>query len=84
MVMAPDPKQLAALQQVTKNIRGEIICNYKENTLTIRLGTQEQTVVPVVHDLLEQLTQQLATQLQAFFAISGEITQVGEKAKKQT
>lgn len=81
-MMMPDPKQLANVQLVTKDIKGTIICDYKTNTLTIRLATQDPSVTPIAHDLLEQLTQQLAMQLNAFFAIKGEITQVGDKAKK--
>jgi len=82
MVMMPDPQKLAAVQEVTRNIRGQIVMDFKANSLTMILNTQDPAGTYVVHDLIEQLTHQLATQLKTFFAINGEITQVGEKAPK--
>ena len=79
MMPGVDPKKLATVQQVSKNIAATITVNYNEQVVTVELSSSDRHAAQMIPDLLGQFAQGLATQLQFFFAIKGEFVEIGEK-----
>lgn len=79
MVMGIDPKKLAAVQEISKHINASIELNFKTEQVILSLVSDVPEAKAAIPDLLEQFTNGLATQLSSFFAIKGEIEQVGAK-----
>ena len=86
MVLGPmgvgaDPQQMAAVKAITSNIRAQMRVDKAERSLTLKLNYdgQSQEVHQAVQNLLSQLTDQFATQLDVFFGIKGEIIEVTHK-----
>lgn len=78
-----DPKKLAEVQAVSKDIKGKIVVDFEENKIALHLLADTPEAQAMVHPLLNQFANALAQQLSAFFAIAGEIEQVGEPAEQQ-
>lgn len=73
-----DPTQLAAMQQKTRNIKALIKVDYPAKTLTLSLVTDDPEGIPMIPQILEQFSQQLATQLSSFMAMEGRIVEHGK------
>lgn len=81
MMGSLDPQKMAQVQKVSGNIKGIIKVDYKEKSMTMTLATTDEDAQKLVNGLLEQMSEALATQLQAFFAINGEIREVNTNMK---
>jgi len=79
MGMGIDPAKLAAVQQTSQNIKAKIVINYKEDSATIKLSSNDPQAAALIPGLLSQFVEGLATQLSSFFAIRGEISEIGKK-----
>lgn len=79
MMPGVDPQKLAQVQQVSQYIKGEIVIDYNESIVTIKMLSDNQQAVQIIPGLLSQFAEGLAVQLQSFFAIKGEIIEVGKK-----
>jgi len=79
MMPGVDPQKLAQVQQVSQYIKGEIVIDYNDGTVTIKMLSDNQQAVQMIPGLLGQFAEGLAVQLQSFFAIKGEIIEVGKK-----
>jgi len=78
-MMGLDPKQMAAMQEVSKFIKGVIRVDYNDNTMQVAFSSDMQNAAALIPNLLEQFSTALATQLSSFFAIKGEIIEIGKK-----
>ena len=78
-MMGIDPKQMAAMQEVSKFIKGVIRVDYNDNTMQVAFSSDMQNAAALIPNLLEQFSTALATQLSSFFAIKGEIIEIGKK-----
>ena len=76
-----DPEKLKKVQDVTSKLNGIITVNFTEDTLMLALKGVKDEDRKVVHLLLDQMANMLAQQMHAFFAITGEIEEVGEKVE---
>lgn len=74
-----DPAQLAAMQQRTRNITPLIRVDYKAQTLTLSLTTEDPEGAQMIPQILGQFAQQLATQLDSFMAMKGKIVEHGKE-----
>lgn len=83
MVMGIDPRQLAAIQGVSKHIRGIITVNYKAKEVELLLKTDDAEAAKLISSLLSQFANALAQQLSSFFAITGEIVEVGKPGAEE-
>ncbi len=81
--MGVDPAQLAAVQKVSKYIKGKIRIDYNEKSVSVSLSSDVQEAIDLLPELVGQLGTALATQLSSFFAIKGEIVEVGKPAKQE-
>jgi len=79
MMPGIDPQKLAQVQQVSQYINAEIVINYNDSTVTIKMASDNLQAVQMIPGLLSQFAGGLAVQLQSFFAIKGEIIEVGKK-----
>ncbi len=82
MVMGIDPRKIAAVQEVSKFIKGVITVNYEANTFKLKLSTMNPESAKIIDSLLDQFSGALAQQLSAFFAIDGEIVEVGKPSEE--
>ncbi len=82
MVFGVDPRKLAAMQKVSKFIKAEIKVDYVEKRVELAFSSKDPEAVKLLDSLLEQFSGGLAQQLSAFFAIEGEITEVGKPDDK--
>lgn len=67
------PEQMAAVQAVSQYIKGVMTIDFAEESIHIVLDASTEEAKALVPGLLDQLTEALATQLKAFFAIEGKI-----------
>lgn len=74
--MMPDPQKMAQVQQVTSKIDATIEVDYAKNSLALSMKSRDEEASNAIGGLLDQLATGLATQLQAFFAIKGEIIEI--------
>ncbi len=74
--MMPDPEKMMQVQKVTGKIKATIEVDRTKRTLTLSMDAQNAEALNAVEGLLDQLATALATQLQTFFAIEGEIIEV--------
>ena len=72
------PDQIAKVQEVSKHIKGEIRVVYKENTVYLKLSSDVVEAKKLIPGMMSQFAENLATQLSSFFAIEGEIIEVGK------
>ena len=78
MVFGVDPKKLAAMQKVSKFIKAAIKIDYIENKVELAFSSENPEASKLIASLLDQFSGGLAQQLSAFFAIEGELTEVGK------
>ena len=78
-MMGLDPKQMAAMQEVSKFIKGVIRVDYNDNTMQIAFSSDMPNAAALIPNLLDQFSTALATQLSSFFSIKGEIIEIGKK-----
>lgn len=71
-----DPKKLAEVQEVSKFIDAEIVVDYKRNLVRLALSSDNPASAQMIPGLLSQLAEGLATQLNSFFAIKGELVEI--------
>jgi len=74
--------KMSEVKKVTSALTGEIISDFKEGTITIKLMGDDPKIRPVKDNLLELFPQQLATQLDIFFGIKGKIIKRNRNAPK--
>jgi len=74
-----DPKQLAAAKEAGQHIKAKITVNYTTNTAVIALASDVPQSAAIIPDMLNQFANGLAMQLQAFFAVQGELVEIGKK-----
>jgi len=79
MMPGVDPKQMAAMQEVSKFIRGVVRVDYTNNTLVVAFSSDMPNAAALIPNLLDQFSTALTQQLSSFFAIQGEIIEVGKK-----
>ncbi len=82
MVFGVDPQKLVAMQKVSKFIKAKITVNYVEKTVKMSFSSENPEAAKLIASLLDQFSGGLAQQLSAFFAIEGEITEVGKPDDK--
>jgi len=75
-----NPEQLQAIQQKTHNIKALIKVDYPGRSLTLFLDTDDPEGMPMIPQILEQFSQQLATQLSSFMGMQGKIVEHGKEA----
>lgn len=75
-MMMPDPQTMAQVQAVTNKITATIEIDYTKGSVTLALESKDLQAQASIANLLGQLANGLATQLQAFFAIQGEIVEI--------
>lgn len=80
MMQGIDPKQMAAMQEVSKFIKGVIRVNYNDNTMQVAFSSEVLNARALIPNLLDQFSTALAQQLSSFFAIEGQIIEVGKKS----
>ena len=78
-MMGLDPKQVAAMQEVSKFIKAIVRVDYNENMMQITFSSDMPSAQAILPNLLDQFSNALATQLSSFFAIKGEIVEIGKK-----
>ena len=78
-----DKKKMEAVQQVSSNVDGEITISYPDNTITVKFIPNDEKSQEFIRKLMPQFSDTLATQLHAFFKISGKIIEIKDKKKKQ-
>jgi len=76
--MGVKPEQIAKVQAVSKYIKGSIRINYPENTIQLTLTSDMEEAKKLIPNMMNQFAENLATQLSSFFAIEGEIVEVGK------
>lgn len=76
---ALDPKKVKQVQALTENVKGEILVNYNDYTITVKFMPDNDTSAEFIKTLLPQFSETLANQLFSFFKIQGEIVEVGNK-----
>ena len=79
MIPGIDPQKLAQVQQTSRYIKGHIVINYTEGSVTIKMSSDNPQAKQMISTLLDQFAEGLAAQLQTFFAIEGEIEEIGKK-----
>lgn len=79
MMPGVDPKQMAAMQEVSKFIKGVIRVNYNDNTMQVAFTSEMPNAQALIPNLLDQFSTALAQQLSSFFAIEGEIIEIKKK-----
>ncbi len=79
MVLGVNPQQLMEMQKVSKDIKGVIKINFKENTVQLFLSSDVPDAQALIPQLLEQFSGALAQQLSSFFAIKGELIETGKE-----
>ncbi len=78
-MMGLDPKQMAAMQEVSKDIKAVVRVDYNNNTMQVAFSSDMPNAQALLPNLLDQFSTALATQLSSFFAIKGEIIEIGKK-----
>ena len=76
--MGLDPTKMAAMQDISQHINGIIRIDYAAKSITLTLSSVKPEATEIIPDLVDQLGGALAQQLQAFFAIRGEIVEVNK------
>lgn len=76
--MGLDPIKMAAMQEISQHINGVIRIDYAAKSITVTLSAVKPEAIEIIPDLVDQLGGALAQQLQAFFAIKGEIIEVNK------
>lgn len=79
MPLGVDPAKLAEVQQVSRHVKAEIVADYNENTVSIKLSSENPQAALIVPDLVRQFAEGLATQLKTYFDIKGELIEIGKK-----
>lgn len=75
-----DPKKLAAIQEATRNIKGEITVDYREKSVFLKFTANDEKALEALPGLLESFSVGLGQQLEMFFAISGRIIEKNKGA----
>lgn len=75
-MMPVDPAQLAKIQETSCHLKGQIDVKYKDDMLCLTLSSEEPNAKMIIPNMLDQLANGLATQLSAFFKITGKITEI--------
>jgi len=79
MMPGVDPRQLAEAHRIGRNIKAVITIDYTEQKSTLEMSSDIPEAAALIPNMLSQFAEGLATQLQAFFAIRGEIIEKGKK-----
>jgi len=74
-----DPKKMAEVQQTSSRINAEIRILHKEHEIHLKLTPTTPESMSFVKGFLPQFAETMANQLNAFFAIKGEIVDVGKE-----
>lgn len=79
MVLGINPEQLKKVQAVSQHISAVITANYNEQTVNLKLSADSPEAQGLVDNLIQQFADALAMQLSSFFAIKGELIDIGKK-----
>lgn len=79
MPIGVDPAKLAAVQQISRHVKAEIVADYNENVVSVKLSSENPQAALIVPDLIRQFAEGLAIQLKTYFDIKGELIEVGKK-----
>lgn len=71
-----DPQQLAALQAKTKSIKAEITLDHPKRSLSLMLSPSTPEDEVAIQQVLSQLSQQMAIQLDSFLGIKGKMREI--------
>ena len=74
-----DPALLKKAQTIGQHISGKIVVNYDDNTVTLDLAATTPESRAMLPTFIDKLAESMASQLGSFFAIKGEIVEVGTK-----
>jgi len=77
-MLGVDPKKLLAVQESTKHMTSVITADYRESTVTISFTSVVPAAREAIPELLESFSKGLAQQLATYFAINGELIEVGK------
>lgn len=78
-----DPQKLAQVQAVSKDIKAVIRVDYGEDVVRLSFSSETPEGQDLIPHLLEQFSTALAQQLSSFFAIQGEIVEVGKPSAEK-
>ncbi len=73
MPIGVDPKKLAEIQKVTKDIRAEVTIDAQNGSFTVQLSSDAPGAQGAIPNLTSQLVTSLSQQLSVFFGIKGDI-----------
>ncbi len=77
MTMGVDPQKLMQVQGTTRFIKAEIRVDISSSRISLTMESENEEARAVIPKLLNQMATALATQLSTYFAIQGEIIDVG-------
>jgi len=81
MMPGIDPQQLLEAQKMGKHVKAVIRTNYSDYTVHLTFSSEISGMDEFLRQLTGQLSDALAAQLSSFFAIKGEIIEVGKEEK---
>ena len=74
-------EKISAAQEVTKFIKAEITSDYNENTITLKLITEDPDAANQIPVFIKQYSQMFAQQLGTLFAMDGKLINIGDVPK---
>ena len=74
-----DPQKMAEVKQTSGKINAEIRILHEQHEIRLKLTPTSPESLKFVKTFLPQFAQTMANQLSAFFAIKGELIDVGKK-----
>ena len=77
MVSNIDPEKMKEVQQTSSRINAEIRIMHEDHEIRLKMTPTTPEALKFVKTFLSQFAQTMASQLSAFFAIKGEIIDVG-------
>lgn len=78
MFAGVDPAKLAQAQEYGQHVKAQIRTDYDKDKVEILFSTEVPGIEEFIKQILEQFSSVLAAQLTAYFAIRGEIVEVGK------
>lgn len=73
-----NPAKLSEVQTLTKDIRGEILVDYPDDSIHLKLASANPQAQQVIPGFLEELSNSLAKQLWMVFQIGGGLEERGK------
>jgi hypothetical protein len=76
-----DPQMLARAQEIGNKVAGQIIVDYKENTITLKLEPKGDDAQKSVDFIMTQFPAAFGQQLTTFFGIRGQLIKRNESLR---